>query len=72
MEKKLGTYYKHNGHQATVMASLIAKNKKYTSMKLPTASGKTYIGGGTASFHALKRNLKVAILTLSDTLKSQM
>jgi superfamily II DNA or RNA helicase len=72
MEKTMGTYYKHNEHQATITASLIAKGKKFTSMKLATASGKTYIAGMGASYYSTKRGKKVVLLTSSEVLKYQM
>jgi hypothetical protein len=72
MEKAMGTYYKHNGHQATITASLIAKGKKFTSMKLSTASGKSYIAGMGASYYSTKRGKKVVLLTSSEVLKYQM
>ena len=45
MEKIMGTLYKHNGYQSTVTASVVALDKKCTYVKLPTSSGKTYVGG---------------------------
>jgi hypothetical protein len=50
MEKTPNTLYKHNPYQATVVATVIALNKKLTFLKLPTASGKTYGGGMLGSF----------------------
>jgi len=72
MEKCLGTYYKHNAFQATVTAILIANDKKYISMKLPTASGKTFIAGMGSSFNILKRDKKVVLVVLNEILKCQM
>jgi len=45
MEKSLGTLYKHNSYQATITAIGVVLAKKFTYLKVPTASGKTFIGG---------------------------
>jgi replicative superfamily II helicase len=41
-------------------------------MKLPTASGKTFIAGMGSSFNILKRNKKVVLVVLNEILKCQM
>ena len=57
MEKAECTMYKHNSYQATVAASAVGNAKKVTFVKLPTASGKTYIGGMLFSWNAQVRKL---------------
>jgi reverse gyrase len=71
MEKILGTLYKHNGYQSTVTASVVALDKKCTYVKLPTSSGKTFVGGMLGSYYSQKKKLIVEYITLSDTLRDQ-
>jgi len=72
MEESPGTLYKHNPFQATITASIIATDKKFVFVKVPTASGKTFIGGMYCSYQTQERKKSVVMVTSSEILRDQM
>ena len=72
MDEIPGVLYKNDPYQVTIASIVLALNKKFSILTLPTGCGKTFIVGLIYQYLKKYSNKSVAAVVPNDELRDQM